>query len=226
MLRRWRSGDIGTDTGRIAAFTDGVMAIAITLLVLNIKVPAIPRGRVTAELPGALWDALPSIGSYALSFIVVGIYWMSHHRIFTFIIRYDRRLLWLNTLFLLSVSFIPFASELNGAYGTDRVAFAIYALNLVLTGVMLTTIWLHASQHHRLIAADLDPRLIRYLSLRGLILPIIALVGIGISFVSPEYANFAWLLAWPLSHIFGRAFGPEEREEDADELGARDDRVA
>ncbi len=79
-LRHWRSGDTGADTGRIIAFTDGVFAVAITLLVLNIKVPTIPRGRVVAELPGALLKELPSIGSYLLSFVVIGIYWITPRR--------------------------------------------------------------------------------------------------------------------------------------------------
>lgn len=217
MPRRSRPGDHGTRLDRITTFTDGVFAVAITLLVLDLRLPEIPPERVSAELPGAIRDLLPRIFSYALSFAIIGIYWIVHHRAFTYIIRYDRVLLRLNLLFLFCVSFIPFTTSLNGAYGTHRLAFLFYAVNLAATGIVMSGLWTYATAHHRLVSDDLTPRAIRYVTLRGLVLPVSALVGIGISLVSPENANFGWFAAVPLFMLIGRYYRREEVEQEAAE---------
>ena len=103
----------GLSTHRIEAFSDGVFAIAITLLVLNLQVPEIATVSELASKLGALW---PKLVSYVLSFMVVGIYWVAHHNTFHYIKRSDRNLLWLNILMMLFVVFIPFPAALLGQY--------------------------------------------------------------------------------------------------------------
>jgi uncharacterized membrane protein len=222
MLRRWRPGDTGTRLDRITAFTDGVFAVAITLLVLDLKVPAIPSGRVGAALPGALRDLLPNFFSYTLSFVVIALYWMSHHRIFAFIIRYDRTLVRLNLLFLFAMSLIPFTTSLDSAYGSQRLAFVVYAANLAATGFLLTLLWWYATARHRLVGADLHPRTVWYQTLRALVVPVTALIGIGISLFSPNDANYGWFAAIPLFLLVGRRYRREEAMEEAAEFGERE----
>ena len=97
------------DLGRIAAFTDGVMAVAITLLVLNVEVPRLKPGQ---SLGDALVDLLPSLGAYALAFALVGRFWVIHHNLFEKLRDFDRTLMALNLLFLSLVVLMPFSAQL------------------------------------------------------------------------------------------------------------------
>lgn len=116
----------GQGTERICAFSDGVFAIAITLLVLNIQVPPaeITRPEALAHTVAALW---PRFAAFGLSFAVIGVLWVTHHRMFAYIQAYDLRLIWLNLLVLLFVSFMPFAAGLLAEHGGAQFAVAFYA---------------------------------------------------------------------------------------------------
>ncbi len=112
MIRLRRSQAVaGLTTGRITAFSDGVFSIAITLLVLNLCVPTVP-----GELLDQLGKQWPSLLSYILSFVIVGIYWVAHHNMFHYIKRSDRPFLWINILLLMCVAFIPFPAGLLGQF--------------------------------------------------------------------------------------------------------------
>ena len=129
---------VGTepDTGRLQAFSDGVFAIAITVLVLGLGVPEIPDPLVPIELPKKLLELWPGkLLSYALSFVVTGMFWVAHHMAFHHIRRSTRALLWLNILFLMLVSFIPFPAALLGRYFDQRLALLIYTASLAATGL-------------------------------------------------------------------------------------------
>jgi uncharacterized membrane protein len=218
MPGHWRYGDTGTRLDRITALTDGVFAVAITLLVLDLKVPEIPQQLVTQELSHALRDLLPNFLSYTLSFIAIAIYWMGHHRCFTFIVRYDRTLVRLNLSFLFCISFIPFATAINGAYGSHRPAFIIYAVSVAITGLVFTLLWCHATTDHRLVDDALDARFIRYVIIRSLVVPCVALIGIGVSLIVPTYANVAWFAAPPLLMVIGLRYHREQAAADAAEF--------
>jgi uncharacterized membrane protein len=124
----------GLSTNRLEAFSDGVFAVAITLLVLNLQVPQIAVVSELVPKLGALW---PKLLSYALSFVIVGIYWVAHHNTFHYIKRSDRNLLWLNILLMMRIVFIPFPTALLGQYPEQQVSVIIYAGTLVITGLVL-----------------------------------------------------------------------------------------
>src|SRR5262245_9395560 len=126
----------GIGTGRIEAFSDGVFAIAITLLVLNLKVPELPPDAPPGALLPALFEDLTSIQAYVLSFLVVGLFWMTHHRLFSYIQRYDALLVWMNLLMLLFVSVIPFPTAILGRYG-GPVALRLYDMTLTAASGLL-----------------------------------------------------------------------------------------
>ena len=113
---------------RLEAFSDGVFAIVITLLILNVKVPETNYN----DLGKALIDILPAIGIYVMSFLLVGMYWVFHHYSFTLIGQLDGVLLWMNILFLLFMSFMPFPAMLMGKYPFTTLPVIIYGSNLVL----------------------------------------------------------------------------------------------
>jgi len=118
---------------RIVAFSDGVFAIAITLLVLAIDVP----DRLHDEsLASALWGQRDDMLAYALSFAVIGRFWVVHHRFFSEVTGFDNRLLALNIFYLAWIVLIPFSSEVLGDHGGEAAAIVLYAANL--SGVVLT----------------------------------------------------------------------------------------
>src|SRR5918997_3288492 len=109
------------DIGRITAFTDGVMAVAITLLVLNLEVPTVPGD----ELDDALVDLIPSLVAYLLAFALVGRFWVIHHRLFETLRAFDSRLMTLNLAFLTLIVLVPFATALFDKYTDEPIAAAV-----------------------------------------------------------------------------------------------------
>jgi uncharacterized membrane protein len=112
---------------RLEAFSDGVFAIVITLLVLDIRIPEVDY----AHLPEALKEIGPKLLSYVMSFVVIGIYWISHHNSFQLIHKTNRPFLWMNIFLLLFVSFIPFPTSLMGRYPFQTIPVMFYGLNLL-----------------------------------------------------------------------------------------------
>jgi uncharacterized membrane protein len=123
------------ELGRINSFSDGVMAVAITLLVLNIEVPQV---RDTADLPSELWDLLPSLASYALAFALVGRYWILHHGLFEVLRGFDGVVMWLNLVFLALIALMPFATDLMDTYDRVPEAQAVFG---ALLGFAALTHW-------------------------------------------------------------------------------------
>ncbi len=120
----------GLKTARVEALSDGVFAIAMTLLILDIAVPNV-KSVSPAQLPGALRALGPEFLIYALSFIILGIYWVGHHNQYHYIGRSDRVFLWINILFLMFVAAVPFSTALLGRYPLERPALFVYGMNLI-----------------------------------------------------------------------------------------------
>ena len=200
----------GRDTDRMDALSDGLFAIVLTLLILQFEVPTV----APEELPAALADQGPLLFSYLLSFLVVGLYWIVHHNLFQQIVRHDRLLLWLNLAFLLTVSFLPYPTEILGLYGT-RFAWTLYASNIVLVGITLTAIWTYAARAGFL-ADEIDEFTARAVTIRGLIAPAVFLLSIGAAVVSVTLAFFVPLLIAPLQALWVRRYrgrrGPGDLE--------------
>ncbi|HEX4361016.1 MAG TPA: TMEM175 family protein [Pseudonocardia sp.] len=145
------------DSKRLEAFSDGVMAIAITLLVLDLHVP--PAGDTEAlGLPGALAHQWPAYAAYLVSFLVIGIIWINHHAMFSLVRRIDRAVLFSNLALLLVVSVIPFPTELLAEYLTAgsaaHVAAAVYSATMLGMAVAYTLLWWAVSRDARLLHPD------------------------------------------------------------------------
>jgi uncharacterized membrane protein len=174
---------------RIAAFTDGVFAIAITLLVLSINVPP--------DLPGSqLWDYLVDtwgqVFAYFLSFAVVGRFWMTHHHVFSLLDDFDQRLIVLNLVFLSLIVLIPFPTELLGDYGTRTVTVVLYA---VVVGTASLLNWAMVAHARR--AGHLRPDAhgaARRVSGGVLWSAIVFYVSIPIAFVGAGAGQLFWLI--------------------------------
>jgi uncharacterized membrane protein len=184
----------GRALDRMVFFSDAVFAIAITLLVLDIHVPEIPERLVDEQLPGRLLALWPKYLSYVLSFVVILMYWMAHHITFRAIKRYDRTLIWLNSLFLMCIAFLPFPTSLLGEYGDNQLAVAIYAASVAVARLLLTAVWWYASSGHRLIDESFPESTIRIYLVRGLAVALAFVISIGISFFSVSAAMYFWIL--------------------------------
>lgn len=129
---------------RIAALSDGIFAIAITLLIFGLEVPEISQPTSSDELGSALGDMWPRFAAYFQTFLIVGAFWVGHHRAFRRMVREDDRLAWLNLLFLLTVSFMPFPSNLVGRYPENRTAVVVYSASLGAVSVTYAAVWAYA----------------------------------------------------------------------------------
>lgn len=141
---------------RLEAFSDGVFAIVITLLILNVRVP--DGQTVTLQ---SFRPLLPPLATFVLSFIMVGVYWIAHHHMLHFITQVNRRLLWLNLLVLLCVVFIPFPTSLLGTGFNNPLAVRLYGISLIATNLSGLFFWLYATSHPELVVPSLTDEFAR-----------------------------------------------------------------
>lgn len=135
------------ETRRVEALADGVFAIAMTLLVLEVHVPEIAAPITGAGMIDALASLLPSVAGYAVSFVILGMIWIGHHNQFHFIRRVDRALLWINIFYLLCVAFVPFATAFLTRYPLQPAGLLVYGGTLLLGGLSHLLAWNYAVSH-------------------------------------------------------------------------------
>jgi uncharacterized membrane protein len=175
---------VTAETTRIEAFSDGVFAIAITLLILEIKIPAAGSGPLSEQLLRQ-W---PSYLSFLISFTFIGIMWINHHRLFTHIARSDDVLLILNLLLLLGVVVVPFPTAVLAIHlgGADQLpALILYNSTYVFIAFFFNLLWRYAaSEKRQLLAKDVDPASVQRISRQYAFGPILYLVCLGLSWLS------------------------------------------
>ena len=177
-------------TGRLEAFSDGVFAVAITLLILNIQSPTADQIKNAGGLGHALLAQWPFYVSYVLSFITVGITWVNHHQLFKYITHTDHTLLFLNLLLLMCITFIPFPTALLAEYmqqaDQQQTAALVYGGLFTLTAIMFNLVWWYAIRR-KLTDENLRMSHQRNMAVRYLPGPLLYLTGTLLAFVS------AWL---------------------------------
>lgn len=183
---------------RIVFFSDAVFAIAVTLLALEIRLPAgeelLTDSQLLAQL-GGIWHRY--LG-YFISFMVIGIFWMAHHRKFGLIKRYDSRLIWLNLFLLLVVAFIPFPTSLISEY-SGRVPTIFYAATMLVCELLIILIWGYASKNNRLTDPNLDAATRRRQFVAPISTGLVFLLSIVFALFLPDLAKLTWLLILPVS---------------------------
>jgi uncharacterized membrane protein len=180
---------------RIIFFSDAVIAIAITLLVLDLH---LPEGR-SSSLSVQLLHLYPKFISFFVSFAVIGLFWEAHHRLFGYIKDYDRGLIWLNLLFLFFIAFIPFPTSVMGNNWSGTSAI-FYAGTLIFTGLARAAIWRHAVRR-RLIEENLAAAVVKTETWRGITVPVVFLISIPFAMRSPTLASICWILLVPISTV-------------------------
>jgi len=188
---------------RTLTFTDGLFAIAMTLLVVGLAVPTLSDGSSVGELADALNDDLSKFISFFISFAVIGRYWMAHHTYFSALARLDRRLITLNLVYLAFIAFLPFPTALLGEYFENPLSIVIYAVNVALVSGMEVVLFSHA-QHHDLLERTLPQDVFRYGVAMSLSPVLFFLLSIPVAFVSTTVAACMWFLGLPFGIIAER----------------------
>ncbi|CCF84452.1 TMEM175 family protein [Nitrolancea hollandica] len=155
------------ETGRIEAFSDGVFAIAITLLVLDLKVPPPETFVSTARLEAVLLNQWPAYLAFLTSFIAILIMWVNHHALFKLVARSDTPFMFANGFVLLVTTIVPFPTSLVADYLTTPaagLAVAVYAGVFVVSGISYNLLWFWASYHHHLLKSTVSPAQVRVFS--------------------------------------------------------------
>jgi uncharacterized membrane protein len=188
---------------RVLFFSDAVFAIAITLLVVDIRVPDIASGVVNASR--ALHEARYKILGFAISFVVIGLFWMGHHRLFRYITALDRPLIFLNLLFLGTIAFLPYPTALLFVSSTSQVAATVfYAACVAGAGLAELVVWLYANRAKGLIPDSISPAFRRYETAQLLPTPVVFGLSIPVAFVAPGVAPFTWILLVPIGRVLSR----------------------
>jgi uncharacterized membrane protein len=171
------------DLSRTTALTDGVMAIAITRLVLDIVVPEIPDALVSEELGSALWELRPQVFGFVLSFVVIGYYWMTHRLVFSNLRTIDVPLMMINLFFLLMIAFMPFVASLLADYVPDGLAVACYAGVMALAGFsqLLMVVYPSKKGHYH---EAVEPSQVKLVTKKIAVAPIIYLIMIPVAFLN------------------------------------------
>jgi uncharacterized membrane protein len=184
------------DLARIGSFSDAVLAIAITLLTLNIDVPDL-RARDPAGLPEALYRLWPDLLAYALSFAVIGRFWIVHHRTFGVLEAVDGTVMALNLVFLGLCALVPFNSELLARYGSQPAATMSYGSVMALASFTSWGIISYAKRHGLVAASRLEES--RYFGTRrAVILPAVFALTVPVALLSPAAAVAIWVLSFAL----------------------------
>ena len=181
------------ETGRIEAFSDGVFAIAVTLLVLNIKIPHINELSANTGLFLVLLKQWPSFLAYFISFVTILIMWVSHHRLFNYIKRSNDMFLFLNGLLLMFVTFVPFPTALLAEYIETphaNVVAAVYAGTYLLVAVVFNILWLYASKRKRLLGRTADPCFVQNITRQYRFGPPLYLVAFLFAFINAYTSVF------------------------------------
>ena len=196
---------------RVNAFSDAVFAIAMTILVLELHVPDVEP----VDLPSALLGLVPRYLTFALSFAVVGLIWLSHHRKFGLLERHDQTLLRLNLLLLLLVASLAVPTALLGDHGDQVISVVIYACLICGIGFLMTGMWAYAWARG-FIEQQVDDAVRRLILIQSLIIPAAFLISIPVAVIGGATAGeITWALALPATFLFrlirGRATDAPER---------------
>lgn len=190
--------------GRVEALTDGIFAIAMTLLVLELKVPDLPKNAATHEILHRLGEEMPAFFSFLLSFMYCGLLWILHHMAMHFVRHVRMALVWLNVVFLLTISVLPFSCALLGHFIRNLTAQEIYFGNMFLASSLLWLLWVIARKRKML--NEEDPRTVRVMGQQLGVFPIALAAAMLATLYKPITGFYAMTLVLLAFRIWQRRF--------------------
>ena len=209
----------GRMTERVVFFSDAVFAIALTLLVIDLRVPEVDNGETSLDVIVSL---IPGFLGYVISFCVIAINWSGHHRKFRVINAFDSRLLQLNFLLLFLIAFTPFPTSLISEFPGEVPSVVLYASVIISLNLVQLAMWSYA-WHHDMIDTLVEPDIYRYVVRNLLVVPVVFGSSIVVAiFWDAQIAMYWWLLMVPLSIIMGRLGGGAKIPSGAQSSGAHE----
>jgi uncharacterized membrane protein len=208
--RRYKRDSV--EFGRALAFSDGLFAIAMTLLVVAITVPNLDDGDSVNDLADALNDLTPDFVSFFISFAVIGRYWLAHHQFVSNLKEMDQGILTLNLTYLTFIAFLPFPTALLGTYFENPLSIAIYAVNVAIVSGMEVVLYRHAYRA-KLLRRQPPPAVYRFVVGMSFSPVVFFMVSIPLAFISTTLAVASWFLGVPLA-----AFADRWKPEGADDF--------
>jgi len=181
---------------RLENLTDGIFAVAMTILVFDLK----PLDGPVGDLPSNFVHLWPNFLGYIISFLLLGIYWHGHLSQFRHIRKIDPTYIWIHILFFMSISLVPFTTSSLSQYPFSLLTLALYASNLILIGCVLYAMWSYATNGHRFIDDNVPPEVIRYGKIRCLLAPAGYVIALCVALVSPVLALIVFVIV-PVVYI-------------------------
>ena len=191
---------------RILFFSDAVIAIAMTLLIIEIKAPHLINDS-NDELIKILNGLIPKFVSFFVSFFVIAIYWKAHHHLFGYVKKYTDKLLWLNILFLLSIVLMPFSSAFYSENFHSDIPYAVYCINIFITGLLNCWLVCYISSEKENIsplAGNTTWR--KYHTKRSLVAPMVFFLSMLLSFYSTILSRLCFIIIFPLIYLLNRNY--------------------
>ena len=183
---------------RIEALSDGIFAIVMTLLILELHVPSLPASAANVEVVAALLGLWPKFVSYVVAFVSLGVFWIAHHVMYHAIRRADRTLLWLNIAFFMLISLLPFSTSVLNAFSSSLIAPFLFGANLALVGWLLLLQWLYVGSQSGMLAPFAGREYRAAVTFRMLAVPIATTLTALVCFWSSDISVAIYLLLLPL----------------------------
>jgi uncharacterized membrane protein len=187
---------------RTEGLTDGVFATVMTILVLSLVVPTVTGPNASGTLQSDIYNLIPDILAYTITFIFLGVLWISHQNIFSHIVTIDLRVLWINILLLLSVALAPFSTALLGRYPLQPIAVLAYGVNALIVSILFNILWFYPRIQH-LTHEEPNQEIIGKRSKIVLVGPIAYSLAVVFSFLAPEISLGLYAFVTVFYIIFG-----------------------
>lgn len=191
---------------RLILFSDAVFAIAITLLIIEIKVPHV-EDKSSLTLFHELVRRIPLFVGFIISFLLIGQFWITHHKLFGFVKSYDGKLLWLNLFFLMSIVTMPFSTALYSENIFVDLSFIVYCINVAATGIINSLAWRYVGNpNNKIVEEGIDHDLFKYFSMRALLIPAAFLIAIPLTLINPWAGKYAPILIAPMMKFVNKKY--------------------
>ncbi|MBF8457053.1 DUF1211 domain-containing protein [Kaistella sp. G5-32] len=193
---------------RLIFFSDAVFAIAITILVIDLKVPVVPESATEQDFLNEFAKQIPQIIGFVLSFFIIGIYWTAHHNLFGYVINYTKKLLWINLVFLFTIVIMPFTTAIYSEYSVTEghlkliSPYAIYVFNVCFSGIMNFILLTYVTNPKNKITEFVPENYVKYGKIRSLVTPVIFLISLLVCLLSPGIGRMIlFLIPFAMAYI-------------------------
>lgn len=203
---------------RVIFFSDAVFAIAITLLVIDLKVPIIKGAITDQNFLVALLDELPQISGFILSFFIIGLYWFVHHNIFGFVINYTKKLVWINLIFLFTIALMPFSTAVYSEYSFSPkyinllAPFGVYVVNILMIGIMNFILNSYIFNPKNKVAECYSQSYAKFGKIRSLAIPVVFLFALSVGFINVSLGKSMLFLIAIVMPVLGRMQRKQEKK--------------